>query len=185
MKRFTIKTRKETLIATSPIYKHNGNVLTIEWMDKQSVCLLSTVHSSGSVDKHVRDHCQPNSYRNIQKPKAIHEYNQYMAGVDRNDQMNSCYDTQQRTIKWWKKIVLQLLATHATNAFILYRSVTPAPEQETHRNFPFSVAEQLLHGFARNNVTGWPNLKRRVAPDWVTFCGKLWFKTRLPCLQQT
>ena len=60
------------------------------WFDKRPVCLLSTVHKSGEVNKRIRDRNEEGGFRNIAKPIAVDGYNAKMGGgVDRNDQMNS------------------------------------------------------------------------------------------------
>ena len=44
------------------------------------------------------------SHGDVQKPKVIHNYNQKMGGVDKNDAMIENYSCIRKTYKWCKKI---------------------------------------------------------------------------------
>ena len=50
-------------------------------------------------------------------------YDNFMCGVDRMDQLMSCYSPLQKTQKWYSKVVLQLLNLAIVNAFTLYKKV--------------------------------------------------------------
>ena len=53
------------------------------------------------------------------KPNIIKDYNQYMSGVDRAEQMVSYYDCLRKTIRWYKKVALHLFDTFLFNAYCL------------------------------------------------------------------
>ena len=53
------------------------------------------------------------------KPNIIKDYNQYMSGVDRAEQMVSYYDCLKKTIRWYKKVALHLFDTFLFNAYCL------------------------------------------------------------------
>jgi len=48
-------------------------------------------------------------------------YNKYICGVDRMNQLNSDYSPLRKTLKWYRKVVLQHLEMAMTNAFLLYQ----------------------------------------------------------------
>jgi hypothetical protein len=48
-------------------------------------------------------------FEEIQKPLVVDQYNSFMGGVDRNDQLLSYYGFAHRTVKWWKRLFLHLL----------------------------------------------------------------------------
>lgn len=56
----------------------------------------------------------------IDKPLAIHNYNENMGGVDRVSQMIEPYDATRRSLAWYKKIAIHLLQMALLNAWVVY-----------------------------------------------------------------
>lgn len=52
-------------------------------------------------------------------PEEIVEYNNYMSGVDRSDQMVSYYISHRKTCKWYKRILFHLLDVTVWNSFYI------------------------------------------------------------------
>ena len=85
-----------------------------------------------------------------EKPSIVVDYNNYMNGCDRADQLLGYYGFQKRrTHKWWKKIFFWFMEVIFQNAFVLYKlsRERPLTRQETHRltfrNFKRAVVVQL------------------------------------------
>lgn len=81
--------------------------------------MLFTIHAGKIVEGSKRN-------RNgvfIKKPDCIFDYNDRMCGVDRLDQLLSYYSPLRKTLKWYRKVVLQMLDIAMTNAFLLYRKL--------------------------------------------------------------
>lgn len=53
------------------------------------------------------------------KPEAIWNYNRFMSGIDRQDQMNSYYPFTRKTIRWYKKIGIHRYSNDV-DEFILF-----------------------------------------------------------------
>ena len=49
--------------------------------------MLSTFHNNETVDKERRSKNATGGLEVVKKPKMVEDYNKYMGGVDRNDQM--------------------------------------------------------------------------------------------------
>ena len=62
-----------------------------------------------------------------EKPTIVAEYNQYMLGVDKMDQLVSYYSFLHKSVKWWRKVFFGSLEVATVNSYILYK------EQETAR----------------------------------------------------
>ena len=60
----------------------------------------------------------------VQKPVCIMEYNQYMSGIDRLDQMINFYPFTWKTLKWYKKLFFYLLEITLPNAYIIHKFKT-------------------------------------------------------------
>lgn len=60
------------------------------------------------------------------KPLEIVNYNKFMGGVDRSDQMTSYYSSPRKTIRWYKKVIFHMLDLAVYNTFMLYKTRFPA-----------------------------------------------------------
>ena len=89
----------------------------IKWMDKRPVSLLSTIHDD-SVTR--RSRFSSRGIEMVQKPVMIQEYNKYMGGVDKADQLVTYYGFPHTSKKWWKRVFFHLLDTTIVNAYIMY-----------------------------------------------------------------
>ena len=70
----------------------------------------------------------------------IEEYNKYMGGVDRADQLLTYYGYPHFSKKWWKRVCFHLLDT----TYILYSQCTPKNDRLSHMDFQIEVARSLL-----------------------------------------
>ena len=79
------------------IYRQRNNMVAMKWKDKRDVCMLSTKHRAtlSLTQKMDRTTGEP-----IVIPTCIIEYNKYMGGVDRADQLAKYYT--RKSLKWWK-----------------------------------------------------------------------------------
>ena len=76
--------------------------------------LLSTGHNCKLVSTGKR-HYQTREI--LSKTRIVHEYNKYMGGVDRNDQLLKYSAFNKRSVKWWKKLLFRLLNVGMVNAY--------------------------------------------------------------------
>lgn len=54
------------------------------------------------------------------KPLPIIKYNDYMSGVDRQDQLMSYYPCERKTFRWYKKVGIHILQQLLLNSYLLY-----------------------------------------------------------------
>ena len=101
----------------------DGALLFIQWKDKRTVSLLSSLHDANDsvvVQRHTKQNGQ-HVMLNVQQPIAVCEYNEFMGGVDVFDQMIAAYRILRKTKKWWKTLFFDLLDVAVVNAYLLYR----------------------------------------------------------------
>ncbi|XP_022837201.1 piggyBac transposable element-derived protein 4-like [Spodoptera litura] len=95
----------------------NDGITVLRWRDKRDVLVLSTKHSVRfqSIIKHGKQ---------TSKPKIVLDYNKAKGAVDLSDQMTAYQTPLRKSIKWYKKLGIDiLLNTAMVNALILYQSV--------------------------------------------------------------
>ena len=92
-------------------------LLALKCKDTKEVCILTTIHDERM--QNVRNRRNPAHPR--QKPKCIVDYNQYMGGVDRTDQLLEPFKVARKSMKWYKKLAMHLIQLSLLNSFLLYK----------------------------------------------------------------
>ena len=78
--------------------------------------MLSTIHTGDVFQTGKKDQ----SRENVRKLKVIHDYNQKMDGVDKNDGMVGNYSCIRKTYNWTNKVFFHFLEEAIFNSFLLY-----------------------------------------------------------------
>lgn len=156
--------------------KENSKGITVmKWKDKRDVCLLSTKHSIGFR--------KTKNKRGIEviKPKIIMDYNKAKAAVDLSDQMTAYSSPLRKSIKWYKKLALELLLnTAVVNARVLYEATTKKkiPIIEFRRKLSQQMIDTNPRDGATSNI---PCRPKRIKHSLVKAGGKA-AKTRKFCV---
>ena len=106
---------------------------------KKSVCLLSTIQNSPSVDDSAKN-----------KPDVILFYNKNKVGVDVVDQMIRKYSTHSASRRWPVAVWCNILNIAALNAWILYKKATG--KTISRKNFILQRIEELRAQYVRRNT---------------------------------
>lgn len=92
-------------------------IMVSKWKDKRDVMMLSTIHAGRIFEGGKRNR----RGELIKKPDCVLDYNVRMCGVDRLDQLLSYYSPLRKTLKWYRKVVLQTIDMAMSNAFLMYK----------------------------------------------------------------
>lgn len=93
-------------------------ITVLKWKDKRDVLVLSTKHSKRFQEITKRG-------KKVSKPQIVIDYNRAKGAVDLADQLSAYSSPLRKTIRWNKKIALDLLLNVALiNSYILYKYVT-------------------------------------------------------------
>ena len=84
-------------------YLSNGPLLAAAWFDRY-VYFLSTLHVGPSQGDTVRRQNLDGTSTDVPCPPLLPDYQQYMHGVDKGDQLIGYYNIGWRSKKWWKKV---------------------------------------------------------------------------------
>jgi len=102
--------------------------------------MLSTIHDDSRMSKRRRTQHVPGRIEEVQKPVIVEQYNTYMGGVHKSDQLLSYYGFCHRTVKWWRRAFFHLVDTAIVNAYISYS----LSEQFNHKYFQIELPKQLF-----------------------------------------
>lgn len=123
---------------TTSKYSDEG-VMIGKWHDKRDVGLLyiSTQHKNTMADFINK------TGENKKKPLPILQYNCYMAGVDRKDQMMAYYPCERKTLRWYKKLFIHYFQLLLLNSYFLYNKHTIGKKMNLY-DFRLVIIRELL-----------------------------------------
>ena len=105
----------------------------------------------------------PNGFHyEVPCPPLLVDYQQFMRGVDRGDQLIGYYNIGKRSRKWWKQCFSHLIESALLNSYILESEVFPTEHSRVGRNkrdflsFRMDLAKQLIGGFQSRKCQGSP-----------------------------
>lgn len=109
-----VEVKQAKLKKDETIARYSNGVVIGKWRDKREVAYISTEFKNNMVvSTNKRGH-------NKTKPEPIVNYNKFMSGIDRQDQMQSYYPSTRKTIRWYKKIGIHTVQMLLMNSFYLY-----------------------------------------------------------------
>lgn len=138
------KGRKDTPQAVSTSKLKKGEVVTKyckgvavgKWRDKRDVLFLSTEFEEEMIEvRRKRGEV-------VVKPKAIAKYNEFMSGIDRQDQMLSYYACERKTLRWYKKLAIHLMSIMFLNSYLLFKECNNT--RMNYYDFRIIVIKKLL-----------------------------------------
>lgn len=98
--------------------ENEKGITVLKWKDKRDVLMLSTKHSAEMISV-------PKRSCSYEKPKMVVDYNLGKSSVDLSDQMSAYSSPLRKTIKWYRKLAIELLLnTCVVNSLVLYKQVT-------------------------------------------------------------
>ena len=129
-----------------------GMVTASVWMDRKAVTVMSTStqpQASATVQRRQRD----GSRIPVTCPESMLQYNAYMGGVDRGDQVRGYYSCRTKSRKFYKYIFYFLLDVAITNAFILHKECNPNHRMKI-KDFRLKLATQLIGEYCSRRRPG-------------------------------
>lgn len=123
----------------------NGKgVRVFKWVAKRPVIMLSTVPEH--MNELVATGKMNRKREEINKPQCILDYNNSKKGVDISDQMSSYYTCLRKTIKWYKKVVFEIiLGIAVVNSWVIFQNNTKKKIDM------LAFRDQLIHSLLNDN----------------------------------
>lgn len=136
--------------------RQKGNLIAAVWQDKKQVAFLSTLSSNPNEQVPVTRRLGRNEL-NLRQPHCAKEYNKFMNGVDRHDQLRMSYPLGRDGKKAWKYIFWFLMNCAIVNAFIVFSTSSRrrnSKKRYTHLDFRTELAHSLIAGFSGRKRKG-------------------------------
>jgi len=121
---------------------YSNGVLVGKWKDKRDVMYISTEFKNNLIL------AKNKKGQEKLKPEPIANYNKFMSGIDRQDQMNSYYPFLRKTIRWYKKIGIHVIQMLLLNSYNLYNQ-SQVGSKMTLYDFRLSILSELLPAFPK------------------------------------
>ena len=137
-------------------YRQDGSLLCTLWQDTKTVSVLSTncqPHSEAPVSRRQKT----GTRINVPCPESVRLYNQFMAGVETNDQLHGYYSVRMKSTKCYKYIFWFIFDVAIVNSFILYKRVPAVRRKMSLKEFRVELAKQLIGSYNSRKYRGRPS----------------------------
>ncbi|GBN61209.1 hypothetical protein AVEN_71523-1 [Araneus ventricosus] len=94
------------------VAQRKHRIVVMKWKDKRNVLMIATEHSG----KMMLSNKKNRKGESIIKPDCILDYDKYMCNIDKIVQLLSYYSPLQKSLKWYRKVVLQHLDIVVSNS---------------------------------------------------------------------
>ncbi|XP_055888603.1 piggyBac transposable element-derived protein 3-like isoform X1 [Biomphalaria glabrata] len=111
----------------------DDEILTTQWRDNKTVSVMSNFMTANGYSFVKRRTKINGEYREllVKQPSIIKEYNVYMGGVDKSDQLINKYNVLRKTKKYWKTLFFHFIDIARVNSYILFQEW-----RKTHSDIP-------------------------------------------------
>lgn len=131
--------RKKPVLSSDFAFCEKKTLVSFTPKKAKSVILLSTFHSSKSVDS------------NTKKPEIIHFYNSTKGGVDTFDQMVHNFSVSRKTRRWPLRLFYGMLDQAAINAYVIHNLVQK-PNAAIRRKFLEKLGFELARPYMERRL---------------------------------
>lgn len=163
-----VKSKKSLAPGTVKAFR-SGNILVLQWQDKRKVLFLSTKHTVGMTDINIKlvsiwkVHVRYWG-RIVTKPTVVADYNKYMLGVDKLDQLVSYYSFLHKSVKWWKKVFFWMMEATVVNSNVVYKQHCEQNHltQKDHLGYRQALVHELTHDQRASMASRPATIRRRL-----------------------
>ena len=124
-------------------FRQDGNVSVCVWQDTRPVTFMFSYHNPAHTTSVARKRVDGSTI-NVECPVSIINYNKYMGGVDRGDQLRQYYHVHVKSRKSYKYIFWYLFEVCVLNSFILSHYSSCNIPNSTYISFRDRLATELI-----------------------------------------
>jgi len=127
-------------------WARDGVCLAQQWKDNRPVTILSSIENANDfvfVKRKIKVNGRWQSRDDIKQPISIKNYNNYMNGVDRSNQLIAKNKSLQKCMRWWKVLFFHMIDIAVVNGYILFQlhRMQHPDNEDLKRNKKYSIAE--------------------------------------------
>ena len=167
-------------------YRSKGPVVAYVWKDRRIIYFLSTIHvaatpSPTTVQRTIAD----GTWEDVNCPPCLPDYQTYMRGVDRGDQLIGYYNIGRRSKKWWKRVFSYLVEVCVLNAYVFYKHAhehSTRNEKFDYLGFRLALVEGLVGSFHSRARVGRPFVDTPARLDASLRHLPMWAPTKIWCV---
>jgi hypothetical protein len=144
----------------------SGNFTVSVWQDSKPV-LVAASNSDPLANMSVTRKQKDGTRITVAAPMSVVEYNKYMGGVDKNDQLRGYYHVRLKSRKYYKYIFWFMFEVAITNALILCNNHTDLGIKEG-KTFRVLLAKSLISDYCSRKRSSRPITRptsKRFCPD--------------------
>lgn len=148
----TLKTGEIDFVTTE-------DITISKWKDrgKKAVNVISTMHKPDKIVKVLRTQ-KDGTRTEVDCPESVAEYNRYMGGVDKFDQLLAAYPITWKSKRWWLRVFYYCIDASIVNSYILYKTklkeLNNGKKPLTHLQFRSLLANELIGSYSGRVKTG-------------------------------
>ena len=106
-----------------PQFYTKAGQLCVVWRDTKPVTLLTNVGDCTVTNHQMRSRKDATGYCEVKRPDIVIKYNKYMGGSDLAAQLCQYYTHHHRSLKWWKRVFVNILDICLLNANVVHNSI--------------------------------------------------------------
>ena len=160
-------------------HRASGPLLACVWVDKRVIYFLTTMHRALPLET-VERTASDGSKVDRACPACLPDYQKFMRGVDRGDQLEGYYSSGRRSVKWWKRVFTYMIEASILNAYIIdayrplppgYCSGPPPPlphHQRDSLHFRLALPSELVGSYSGRHRVGRPSVTPSLRRDRST-----------------
>ena len=130
----------------------SDNITASAWLDRKVVNMMATGYDGSEIGKVLRRQ-KDGSRKEVPCPIACVEYNKYMGGVDRGEQLRGYHQSNFKSRKLYKYIANFLFGVAVTNSFIFFR-LKNSGQKTCIKSFREKLALQLIGNYCSRQKVG-------------------------------
>ena len=141
-------------------YRSSPPLLACAWKDRKIINFLTTIHNATDPATVLRTVVSEGQVTReaVTCPPMVPDYQAFMRGVHRGDQLIGYYNIGRRSRKWWKRVFGYVVEVAALNAYVIQKDGYLPAERKKHDYLEFRVAlaEELIGSFCSRQHIGRP-----------------------------
>ena len=141
-------------------YRSNEPIVATVWKDKCIIHFLTTIHMAKcSLPITAKRREKDGTQKDVECPPCLPDYQKFMRGIDRGDQMMGYYNVGRRSRKWWKRVFSYLIEVCLLNAYVLHKFFDEV--QADFLQFRLDLAAQLIVLYGSKHVVSLEALNKQ------------------------